>query len=284
MPFQKRLGESTEVIFLHSNVVIETFHSVPDHVAPEDKKAYIDDNSVDLLDYKGAEGKQLNLVEVELPIIEIQSVKYDKGMLSVNGFLIGPVPPCEELRLCLRDLMETDTVEEDMQMPMLFKLEEPEIKQEEPEIKQEEPEIKKESIFVDNETKKEALYGFLGGGLAGLVIRGPAGGMQAGLGAEEIRVSNFTPIVENSTPPPFTQSINIVDSLINIVRHAVENLDEFFHVKKNPDKEPLIKPDPDGEQSNINVVQETSAQEKGGKRPPLSRILTMRINIYQIRT
>ncbi|VUZ44509.1 unnamed protein product [Hymenolepis diminuta] len=268
MPFQKRLGESTEVIFLHSNVVIETFHSVPDHVAPEDKKAYIDDNSVDLLDYKGAEGKQLNLdgrivSEVELPIIEIQSVKYDKGMLSVNGFLIGPVPPCEELRLCLRDLMETDTVEEDMQMPMLFKLEEPEIKQEEPEIKQEEPEIKKESIFVDNETKKEALYGFLGGGLAGLVIRGPA---------------------ENSTPPPFTQSINIVDSLINIVRHAVENLDEFFHVKKNPDKEPLIKPDPDGEQSNINVVQETSAQEKGGKRPPLSRILTMRINIYQIRT
>ncbi|KAM3173835.1 hypothetical protein ACTXT7_011783 [Hymenolepis weldensis] len=65
MPFQKSLGESSEVIFLHGNVVIETelevtFHSVPDHIAPEDKEVYIDDNSIDLLDYKGAEGKQLN--------------------------------------------------------------------------------------------------------------------------------------------------------------------------------------------------------------------------------
>lgn len=67
MPFQKSLGESSEVIFLHGNVVIETelevtFHSVPDHIAPEDKEVYIDDNSIDLLDYKGAEGKQLNPV------------------------------------------------------------------------------------------------------------------------------------------------------------------------------------------------------------------------------
>ncbi|VDL63254.1 unnamed protein product [Hymenolepis diminuta] len=65
MLFQKSQGESVDFIFLHGNVVIETelevtFHSVPDHVAPEDKEVYTDDNSINLLDYKGPEGKQFN--------------------------------------------------------------------------------------------------------------------------------------------------------------------------------------------------------------------------------
>ncbi|VUZ48120.1 unnamed protein product [Hymenolepis diminuta] len=58
MPYQKGLGESTEVILLFGNVVIETelevtFHSVPGHVAPENKEVYIGNNCIDLVDYKG---------------------------------------------------------------------------------------------------------------------------------------------------------------------------------------------------------------------------------------
>ncbi|KAM3180373.1 hypothetical protein ACTXT7_016399 [Hymenolepis weldensis] len=67
MPFQRCLGESTEVVSLYGNVVIETelevmFHSVLEHVQPVDKEQYILDNSIELLDYKGKEGKDLNPV------------------------------------------------------------------------------------------------------------------------------------------------------------------------------------------------------------------------------
>ncbi|KAM3179860.1 hypothetical protein ACTXT7_017445 [Hymenolepis weldensis] len=180
-------------------------------------------------------------------------------MLAVNGLLIGPVSPCKELLLCLRDRMETDTIEEDMQMPMPTKLEEfqtqqPDIKKEEPHIKKEEGET--ESIFVDDEKKKEAAYGFLGGGLAGLSVGGIASAIEAGLGSS---TATGTYATLNETVPTLTQSTNIIKDLISVIQSGVENVDEIlklFRTKPDPDKEPLIKPDPDG------VAQETSPERE----------------------
>ncbi|VUZ38823.1 unnamed protein product, partial [Hymenolepis diminuta] len=256
--YGRNRNESSEVIFLYGNVVKKTelevtFHSVPDHIAPEDKDVYIDDNAIDLLDYKGAEGKQLNpngrvVLEVDIPIEVVESIHYERGMLTVNDYLIGVVSPSKTIKSCESD---------DFQLPIepRIKWEEAEIKPEEPweskKTKPEEPEIKKEeeeSIFVDKEEQKGALYGFLGGDLAGLGVGGLASGIQAGLGAGETTVNNFVPLVENATRPALTQSTNLMDNLINIVRHAVENVDEFFHKKEDPDKEPLInRTDADGE-------------------------------------
>lgn len=81
MPFQKSLGESTEVVFLYGNVG-----------------------------------------QIDLPIANIETIKYDKGILSINEYLTGVVSPCKELRLCLLD--ENQSVSEhdnEVEIPMLFK-------------------------------------------------------------------------------------------------------------------------------------------------------------------
>ncbi|VUZ39750.1 unnamed protein product, partial [Hymenolepis diminuta] len=67
MPIQRCLGESTEVVFLYGNVVIEAelevmFHSVPENIQPLDKEQYILGNSIELTDYMGKEGKDLDPV------------------------------------------------------------------------------------------------------------------------------------------------------------------------------------------------------------------------------
>lgn len=36
-------------------------------------------------------------------INKVESVRYDKGPLIVNGFPIGVISPCTKLRLCLLD-------------------------------------------------------------------------------------------------------------------------------------------------------------------------------------
>ncbi|KAM3180375.1 hypothetical protein ACTXT7_016401 [Hymenolepis weldensis] len=156
----------------------------------------------------------------------------------------------------LNGMYGESSASDDFQLPIepRIKWEETEIEpeeQESQEIKQEKPEIKKEeeeSIFVDKDEQKGALYGFLGGGLAGLGVGGLASAIQAGLGSAMTTTNNIAPLIGNAIQTPLTQSTNLIEDIINIVRHALQNVDEFLHIKEDPDREPLINTsDADGQ-------------------------------------
>ncbi|VUZ39751.1 unnamed protein product [Hymenolepis diminuta] len=112
--------------------------------------------------------------------------------------------------------METDAYTEDNQVPMLFKIEEPQIKVEEPgvttestEINKEEREIKKEeletSILVDDKQKAEAAYEFLGGELTGTVVGAITSAIQTGLEKGE-DFSNIIKEDQENKEPLITES------------------------------------------------------------------------------
>lgn len=70
LPFQKCLGESTEVVFLYGNVVIEAesevlFQSLPEHVPDADRETYIKNNSVDIISYL-VKDENLNLYSLKV--------------------------------------------------------------------------------------------------------------------------------------------------------------------------------------------------------------------------
>lgn len=56
MPFQEGLDDSTEMVFLHGNVVVETelevyLHAMSEHAPNTERKSYIDANAVPIRAY-----------------------------------------------------------------------------------------------------------------------------------------------------------------------------------------------------------------------------------------
>lgn len=215
------------------------------------------------------------VLEVDLPIEVVESIHYERGMLTVNDYLIGVVSPSKAISVqVLNGMSGESNVSDDFQLPIepRIKWEEPEIKPEEPErseeIKPEEPEIKKvkkeESIFVDEEEQKGALYGFLGGGLAGTVVGGIASALTNGLGQTLTTTSNSVQQLTDAEVP-FSQSTNVVDNIVELIKNFFEH-DEIVSTE---DREPLInRSDADGEDMEQRPIKreptDGSPQTDGG--------------------
>ncbi|VDO03495.1 unnamed protein product [Rodentolepis nana] len=104
---------------------------------------------------------------------------------------------------------------------------------------EEEPEIKKvkkeQSIFIDEDTQKKALYGSIGGALAGLVVGGLTEAISSGLGQTFTTTTNAVEQMTEVAEVPFSQSTNIVDDILDLIKRFVEN-----DRNVSEDKEPLI--------------------------------------------